>query len=78
MSELDRAMKKLKRFDKDRFCGRLTPAEIIALIKDGAIFSDYCSRKSDLERVRELKRKGESNPLHVSFFLRPHQIKKLT
>jgi hypothetical protein len=77
--DLIRALHKIKRFDKDVWCGYLTPSEILTLVDNGIQVQDHDEWM--INYAKEKKKKGECHQTWFYFKLgklkdNPHMNQK--
>lgn len=71
---LERAERKIRRFDKREWCGCLTPSEAIAILDDGA--QQHSSVMYQREYLQSLKDKGISQPNWFYFYPSKAQMER--
>lgn len=67
---LQRAIRKIKRYNDRQFGGYLTPCEIIAIMDNGGVVTDY--GKSFVGYAEKHKKHGTGNPFWFYFTIRPN------
>lgn len=64
---LERAKRKIQHYGGREYGGCFTPSEILSLVENGVHVAEYWKKR--VEHVKELKKKGDSEPMWFYFEL---------